>query len=261
MRGLAVHPGLIALLRSLSPRSSGERATASGAVSAGSNPVGGTAQRHKFEHSNNLGPTRAEPVTCGNADASRTFPPAHPRKQDLSRGSPAQRRNLTTATRPLPLRSRPTRLFHPRSSCHGPQVPAIPGVGSWTSAVGVAMIGSAGRDPRGRGDLGQQPTHHAIWIREKRMGPPCEGPRSGALALPGALAALPARHILRPFRGTVRMPSAAATIGSHRTVTGGGNPVPWRATRGPIRPGDPRGAPLSVNRRLRLRSARCRKNR
>ena len=41
------------MLRSLSPRSSGERATASGAVSAGSNPAGGTGQRHKFEHSAN----------------------------------------------------------------------------------------------------------------------------------------------------------------------------------------------------------------
>jgi hypothetical protein len=38
----------------LSPRSSGERATASGAVSAGSNPAGGTGQRHKFEHFDNL---------------------------------------------------------------------------------------------------------------------------------------------------------------------------------------------------------------
>ena len=42
MRGSRVPAGLVALLRSLSPRSSGERATASGAVSAGSNPVGGT---------------------------------------------------------------------------------------------------------------------------------------------------------------------------------------------------------------------------
>ena len=34
-------------------------ATPSGAVSAGSNPVGGTGQRHKFEHSDNLGATKA----------------------------------------------------------------------------------------------------------------------------------------------------------------------------------------------------------
>jgi hypothetical protein len=40
-----VPTGLVTLLRSLSPRSSGERATASGAVSAGSNPAGGTAQK------------------------------------------------------------------------------------------------------------------------------------------------------------------------------------------------------------------------
>ena len=43
-----------------------------------------------------------EPVTCGNADTFRTLSPARPRKQDPSRASPAQRRNLTTATRPLP---------------------------------------------------------------------------------------------------------------------------------------------------------------
>jgi len=36
-------------------------ATPSGAVSAGSNPAGGTAQTHKFEHSDNLGPTGRQP--------------------------------------------------------------------------------------------------------------------------------------------------------------------------------------------------------
>jgi hypothetical protein len=50
------------LLRSLSPRSSGERATASGAVSAGSNPAGGTGYRHKFEHPNNL--DASQPRVC-----------------------------------------------------------------------------------------------------------------------------------------------------------------------------------------------------
>jgi hypothetical protein len=34
-----------------------DSATPSGAVSAGSNPVGGTDQRHKFEHFDNLGPS------------------------------------------------------------------------------------------------------------------------------------------------------------------------------------------------------------
>ena len=62
MRGLAAPPGLVALLRSLSPRSSGERATASGAVSAGSNPAGGTGQRHKFEHPDNL--DASQPWVC-----------------------------------------------------------------------------------------------------------------------------------------------------------------------------------------------------
>src|SRR6516164_7345929 len=59
MRGLAAPPGLVTLLRSLSPRSSGERATASGAVSAGSNPAGGTAQRYKFEYPDNLDSTQS----------------------------------------------------------------------------------------------------------------------------------------------------------------------------------------------------------
>jgi hypothetical protein len=120
----------------------------------------------------------------------------------------------------------------PRSSCYGPQVPAIPGVGSCRSAVWVAMIGSAGRDPRGRGDVGQQPTHHAIWIREKRMSPPCEGHRSGAPALPGALAALSARHVLRPVRANGRDALCSGHDRQPSHVTGGGNPIPWYATRG-----------------------------
>jgi hypothetical protein len=45
-------------------------ATLSGAVSAGSNPAGGTVQRHKFEHLDNLGRAKARAshaMTCGNA--------------------------------------------------------------------------------------------------------------------------------------------------------------------------------------------------
>jgi hypothetical protein len=56
-------------------------ATLSGAVCAGSNPAGGAAQRHKFKHSNNLGPVEAEAVTCGDAQAVRIMSPSSPRKE------------------------------------------------------------------------------------------------------------------------------------------------------------------------------------
>jgi hypothetical protein len=50
-------------------------ATLSGAVSAGSNPVGGTAQRHKFEHSGNL-----DPIGCQACDLrqGQPFPTLRP---------------------------------------------------------------------------------------------------------------------------------------------------------------------------------------
>src|SRR5215468_5918812 len=47
-------------------------ATPSGAVSAGSNPVGGTGQRHKFEHPYIIADPRRKPLTCGDADAFQT---------------------------------------------------------------------------------------------------------------------------------------------------------------------------------------------
>ena len=86
------------LLRSLSPRSSGERATASGAVSAGSNPVGGTGQRL---NSNTL-TILVRPSPDLRPAETQTRPGPRPRKQDPSRGSPAQRPTITTAARPLP---------------------------------------------------------------------------------------------------------------------------------------------------------------
>ena len=49
--------------------------TDSGAVSAGSNPAGGTAQRHKFEHSANLEPVQRRAVTCGNANTFWRYGP------------------------------------------------------------------------------------------------------------------------------------------------------------------------------------------
>jgi hypothetical protein len=79
-------------------------ATLSGAVSAGSNPAGGTGQRHKFEHFTILDRLSVRLLTCGNADVFRTLPPVRPRSRTQPGGSPAQRRNLTTATRPLPAR-------------------------------------------------------------------------------------------------------------------------------------------------------------
>jgi Substrate binding domain of ABC-type glycine betaine transport system len=51
--------------RSRFARSKGGRAFPSGAVSAGSNPTGGTGQRHKFEHSNNLDPPKCQPRDLG----------------------------------------------------------------------------------------------------------------------------------------------------------------------------------------------------
>jgi hypothetical protein len=83
--------GLITLLRSLSPRSSGERATASGAVSAGSNPAGSTTQRHKFEHSGNLGRTEARAPDlrrCGRAP--ELVPDTCPESAADEQVSPAQ---------------------------------------------------------------------------------------------------------------------------------------------------------------------------
>ena len=66
-------PGAGSLAATLSPRSSGERATASGAVSAGSNPAGGTLPGARFRglNSNTLAILRrsaARPVACGDAD-------------------------------------------------------------------------------------------------------------------------------------------------------------------------------------------------
>ena len=81
-RNPARAPGLVTLLRSLSPRSSGERATASGAVSAGSNPAGGTGQRHNSNTQTILSRSGANSVTCGNAQPFRTLRPIRARKAD-----------------------------------------------------------------------------------------------------------------------------------------------------------------------------------
>jgi hypothetical protein len=39
-------------------------------------------------------------------------------------------------------------------------------------AGGAAVVWKGRWDPGGRGDVGQQPAHHAIWIREKPDGVP-----------------------------------------------------------------------------------------
>jgi len=78
------------------------RATPSGAVSAGSNPAGGAAQRHKFEHSDNLGRSGARPVTCGNVELSQIWCPIRARiPPPYPRVSPAQRRLAFTVSGPF----------------------------------------------------------------------------------------------------------------------------------------------------------------
>ncbi len=69
-------------------------ATLSGAVSAGSNPAGGTGQRHKFEHSDILERKAARPATCGNAQPFRTLRPIRARKADTG-----QKRGLLSRIR------------------------------------------------------------------------------------------------------------------------------------------------------------------
>src|SRR5215472_3770919 len=56
-----------------SPHSSGDRATASGAVCAGSNPAGGAAQSMFFEQTSAGCRSGDKPLTCANADVI-TFP-------------------------------------------------------------------------------------------------------------------------------------------------------------------------------------------
>src|SRR5262249_16639489 len=58
--------------------------TDSGAVSAGSNPAGGTAQMYKFEHSDNLGPTRRQPRDLRQCSAVPALAPDTRRKADTS---------------------------------------------------------------------------------------------------------------------------------------------------------------------------------
>jgi hypothetical protein len=64
-------------------------ATLSGAVCAGSNPAGGTAQRHKPEHLGNLGPPGRQPCDLPNADAFSTLPPGRPGSSTPAAESPS----------------------------------------------------------------------------------------------------------------------------------------------------------------------------
>ena len=68
-------------------------ATASGAVSAGSNPAGGTAQRHKFEHSDNLGPVRCRACDLHKRRRVLYLAPGPPPTQHPSRTKPSSAGN------------------------------------------------------------------------------------------------------------------------------------------------------------------------
>jgi hypothetical protein len=79
------------------------RETDSGAVSAGSNPAGGTAQRHKFELSDNLGPIECQACDLRKRRRVRGLGPrSAPGTRTPAEESPAQRPAITTAARPLP---------------------------------------------------------------------------------------------------------------------------------------------------------------
>src|SRR5215831_10134219 len=76
-------------------------ATLSGAVRAGSNPAGGTGQRHQSELLGNLDPSGPQACDLRKRERIRDLAPVRPRQQGPSRERPAQRLTITTATRPL----------------------------------------------------------------------------------------------------------------------------------------------------------------
>jgi hypothetical protein len=63
-------------------------ATLSGAVSVGSNPTGGTGQRHKFEHSDNLGLTQPQACDLRQRRDVPDLAPESPPEAEPSRGKP-----------------------------------------------------------------------------------------------------------------------------------------------------------------------------
>ena len=125
------------------------RETDSGAVSPGSNPAGSTAQKHNSNALTILARQHSEPVTCGNAG---TFPtlPGPPPHAGLSRGSPAQRRHLTTATRllscPGPLRFCQYPQLH-NGSRNSAAISVHPGRPGPFGVSGQFLAGRAGRKP------------------------------------------------------------------------------------------------------------------
>jgi hypothetical protein len=110
-------------------------ATLSGAVSAGSNPAGGTGQRHKFEHLDNLGRAKARAshaMTCGNARPFWTLRPVRARKAGTGQGKgPAQPHSVITVARPLPW----------------PQAVALPTIRSSSAGPDRARLSSPARSP------------------------------------------------------------------------------------------------------------------
>jgi hypothetical protein len=90
-------------LRARLGKSERYRETDSGAVSAGSNPAGGTTQRHEFEHSNNLEPVRGQACDLRQCSALRGLAPdTRPESTHRPGKGPAQLHLVITVARPLP---------------------------------------------------------------------------------------------------------------------------------------------------------------
>jgi hypothetical protein len=83
-------------------RSERHTATLSGAVSVGSNPTGGTGQRHKFEHSDNLEPRWRQACDLRQRGVVPDLVSnACPDSTALSAASPAQRKPAFTVSGPF----------------------------------------------------------------------------------------------------------------------------------------------------------------
>ena len=119
-------------------------ATPSGAVSAGSNPAGGTGQRPKFEHSNNLGPTRRQPCELRRCSA---LPDLAPDTRPESRRQPEK--GLLSSTR----RQRPQAVTLTADRCSS-QYPQLD-----SGSIGAARARLS--SPPGRLDA-TWPTPHSV---------------------------------------------------------------------------------------------------
>src|SRR5215472_14471080 len=93
-------------------------------------------------------------------------------------------------------------------------------IGFWALplAVGPRWYGRAGGTPGGRGDVGQQPAHHAIWIREKPDG---VSPAAACSARP---CSLPAADCLPPRLGGLCLPACRGPCAALGLATDGRRP-------------------------------------